>query len=142
MAQLGRVLEWGSRGRKFKSCHPDHVAANYAAIKMTTCKVVIFHMLRCCSFFAKGHVQVGYSLVNALTTPLFHYQPFASVPSAQMYLYCSKLPEKKTFSVDEKCLFFIDINLLGDFRYVINDSICAAALDMSLTRRDLYHIEF
>ena len=33
--------------------------------------------------FAKGHVQVGYSLVNALITPLFHYQPFASVPTAQ-----------------------------------------------------------
>ena len=31
---------------------------------------------RCSSFFAKGHVQVGYSLVNALITPSFHYQPF------------------------------------------------------------------
>ena len=24
MAQLGSALEWGSRGRKFKSSHPDH----------------------------------------------------------------------------------------------------------------------
>ncbi len=24
VAQFGRVLVWGTRGRKFKSCHPDH----------------------------------------------------------------------------------------------------------------------
>ena len=30
VAQLGRVLEWGSRGRKFKSCHPDHVGTSFA----------------------------------------------------------------------------------------------------------------
>ena len=24
VAQLGSVLEWGSRGRKFESSHPDH----------------------------------------------------------------------------------------------------------------------
>ena len=24
MAQFGSALEWGSRGRKFNSCHPDH----------------------------------------------------------------------------------------------------------------------
>ena len=24
VAQLGSVLEWGSRGREFKSLHPDH----------------------------------------------------------------------------------------------------------------------
>ena len=23
VAQLGRALDWGSRGRKFKSCHSD-----------------------------------------------------------------------------------------------------------------------
>ena len=36
----------------------------------------------------------------------------------------------------------IDINLLRDFRYVLKDSICCKQLDMSLSRRDLYHIEF
>ena len=51
-------------------------------------------------------------------------------------------PEKETDFDKEICLFFIDINLCGDFRYVINDSICADALDMLLTQRDLYHIEF
>ena len=24
MAQLGSALDWGSRGRRFKSCQPDH----------------------------------------------------------------------------------------------------------------------
>ena len=24
VAQPGRVLAWGARGRKFESCHPDH----------------------------------------------------------------------------------------------------------------------
>ena len=36
----------------------------------------------------------------------------------------------------------IEINLLRDFRYVLKDSICCKQLDMSLSRRDLYHIEF
>ena len=25
MAQFGSALDWGSRGRRFKSCQPDHV---------------------------------------------------------------------------------------------------------------------
>ena len=28
VAQFGSVLEWGSRGRKFESSHPDHAAAD------------------------------------------------------------------------------------------------------------------
>ena len=77
VVQLVRTLACHARGRGFEP-HPDrHVAANFAAIKKTICKMVFFYTLRCCSFFAKGHVQVGYSLVNALITPLFHYQPFA-----------------------------------------------------------------
>ena len=27
VAQLGSALDWGSRGRRFKSCQPDHVKA-------------------------------------------------------------------------------------------------------------------
>ena len=30
MAQLGRALRSGRRGRRFKSCHPDHVGTSYA----------------------------------------------------------------------------------------------------------------
>ena len=36
--------------------------------------------------------------------------------------------------------FFIDINLLRDFRYVINDSICADALDMLPCGNEIYII--
>ena len=28
VAQPGRVLAWGARGRKFESCHPDHKNSN------------------------------------------------------------------------------------------------------------------
>ena len=38
----------------------------------------ISHMLRHSSFFAKGHIRVGYSVASALITPLAHYQPFSS----------------------------------------------------------------
>ena len=30
VAQFGSVLEWGSRGRRFNSCHPDHVGTSDA----------------------------------------------------------------------------------------------------------------
>ena len=33
VAQLCRVLEWGSRGRRFKSCHPDHVGTDFAPFR-------------------------------------------------------------------------------------------------------------
>ena len=29
VAQHGRVLDWGSRGRRFKSCHSDHAECPY-----------------------------------------------------------------------------------------------------------------
>ena len=38
VAQFGSVLEWGSRGRKFDSCHPDQ--------KNTCKKQVFFFMLK------------------------------------------------------------------------------------------------
>ena len=32
VAQLGSALEWGSRGRKFKSSHPDHAGTQLKAV--------------------------------------------------------------------------------------------------------------
>ena len=32
VAQLGSALDWGSRGRRFKSCHSDHKKASEAFI--------------------------------------------------------------------------------------------------------------
>ena len=56
----------------------------------------ISHPLHCSSFFVKGHVQVGYSLVNALITPWFYYQPFTSMPSAQDSIQTIRIFHKKT----------------------------------------------
>jgi hypothetical protein len=35
VAQLGSVLAWGARGRRFKSCHPD---VEYQAFKCNNLK--------------------------------------------------------------------------------------------------------
>src|SRR5450756_1701701 len=34
VAQLGSALDWGSRGRRFKSCHPDSVFAGQRAVSL------------------------------------------------------------------------------------------------------------
>ena len=36
VAQLGSALDWGSRGRRFKSCHPDSVFAGQRAVPALT----------------------------------------------------------------------------------------------------------
>ncbi len=56
---------------------------------------------------------------------------------AQQYVSRHKLQKKRLVLTS---LFFIDINLLRDFRYVINDSICAKALDMSPCGNEIYII--
>ena len=47
----------------------------------------ISHMLRHSSFFAKGHIRVGYSVASALITTLAHYQPFAIMFAARISLW-------------------------------------------------------
>ena len=34
MAQLGRALRSGRKGRRFKSCHPDHIGAKFALLRL------------------------------------------------------------------------------------------------------------
>ena len=34
VAQIGSALEWGSRGRRFDSCHSDHTECPYGTYKM------------------------------------------------------------------------------------------------------------
>ena len=80
MAQFGRALRSGRRGRRFKSCHSDHVGAKFALLRFSVQKNI--RPLPCSSFIAKGHVHVGYSFASAFVTPLVHYHPFARVPSA------------------------------------------------------------
>ena len=78
VAQFGRVPEWGSGGRRFKSSHPDHVVADYVSSAMTF--LLKSHRLTHAvvpPFRKKCHVCYGCSLANALTTPPRRYQLFA-----------------------------------------------------------------
>lgn len=43
------------------------------------------HAFRCVSFSAKGRVRAACSLVNALTTALAHYQPFAGTQGSCIF---------------------------------------------------------
>ena len=38
IAQLGSALRSGRRGRRFKSCYPDHVEAKFALLRLFLCK--------------------------------------------------------------------------------------------------------
>ena len=50
----------------------------------------ISHMLRHSSLFAKRHSRLNCSLVNAFATFRCRYHLFASMPSAQISLWCGK----------------------------------------------------
>ena len=67
IAQLGSALRSGRRGRRFKSCYPDHVEAKLSLLRLFLCKKVI-RPLPCFSFFTKSHARLTCSVVNALTT--------------------------------------------------------------------------
>ena len=42
MAQFGSVLEWGSRGRRFKSSYPDHSGVNFIVYSGFFIQIVFF----------------------------------------------------------------------------------------------------
>ena len=61
--------------------HPHYVAASFISLAAIFLQKSPARSFR--SFFsAKGHACFGYLLVNALTTPLLRYQPFADAPAA------------------------------------------------------------
>ena len=74
-----------------------HIACSDFFSKVRACA------FRCSSFSAKGHVRVACSLVNALTTALAHYQPFAGTQGS--------------------CIFFV-----VPFHYVVAGCISPAAI--------------
>ena len=43
MAQFGSVLEWGSRGRRFKSSYPDHSGVNFIVYSGFFIQIVFFY---------------------------------------------------------------------------------------------------
>ena len=85
VAQFGRVLRSGRRGRRFKSCHPDHVGAKFALLRFSMQKNI--RLLPCSSFVAKRHARLNCALVNAFATFRCRYHLFArKSPSAQSYI--------------------------------------------------------
>ena len=55
----------------------------------------ISHMLRHSSLFAKRHARLNCSLVNAFATFRCRYHLFASMPSAQISLWCGKAKTRR-----------------------------------------------
>ncbi|MBQ2110392.1 MAG: hypothetical protein II191_01450, partial [Clostridia bacterium] len=66
------------RGRKFESSHPDHVVASFISLASSflfpKSPLALIPLLL---LSAKGHARIFCSVVNALTTKIFRYQPFA-----------------------------------------------------------------
>ena len=91
----GSALDWGSRGRKFKSCHSDHVGAKFALLRFS---------------FAEKHPPASLLLLfrkKARLARLFtckrtHYgslslPPFCDVAASPLgYLNCSAFPKQKS----------------------------------------------
>ena len=75
MAQFGRALRSGRRGRRFKSCHLDHRRNGLCSVPIFLCRK-ISHALCRSSSFVKSHAQFACSFVNALATAYNRYQLF------------------------------------------------------------------
>ena len=126
-----------------KTCQPTSLFSVIFACGKLYCHAVIFGLCRVILCFAqlKGKYNIteteGFNITFDLSKILLQ----RSWNITKIYCIIIVLPCQKKRLVSTS-LFFNEINLLRDFRYVIDDSICADALDMSLTRRDLYHIEF
>ncbi len=78
VAQFGRVLRSGRRGRRFKSCHPDHVAASLLACRIFLQKIRL-RFTGCRSSFAKRHARLTYALASARTDGSLSLPPFCDL---------------------------------------------------------------
>ena len=70
---LRQMRSWGSRGRRFDSCHSDHVAASFISLAATFLQKSPARSFRCVAFSAKSHAGSSYALVNAGITPPLRY---------------------------------------------------------------------
>ena len=55
VAQLGSALDWGSRGRRFKSCQPDHYTPE--GFYLQGCSVLMGRNLKLDMSFARAVCQ-------------------------------------------------------------------------------------
>ena len=99
MAQLGRALGWGPRGRKFKSCHPDHFYVPVAQLdrvlpsegrgrKFDSCRVrhiILGEILK----WLKRHAWKACRSVRArVRTPLLrHIESIGLIQKCQAFLF-------------------------------------------------------
>ncbi len=72
MAQFGRALRSGRRGRRFKSCHPDHMKAQTLSGLQTVDKCPISLLLR--KILTLTYVFIRYDPLFCLRLELEHSQ--------------------------------------------------------------------
>ena len=68
VAQLGSALDWGSRGRRFKSCHSDHLKTSLliqSDVRKTSELSGVF-LYPCTNFGLQSHI----STLEIYKTPL------------------------------------------------------------------------
>ena len=82
MAQLGSALDWGSRGRRFKSCQPDAEDALIGKTIDWSVFIIGFIVYRCflsTMLFAKIRRGTG-NPVLVIKLLLSHLLPYPSIP--------------------------------------------------------------
>ena len=60
VAQFGSALDWGSRGRRFKSCQPDQLMRAGQKVKLLACFFVSFLFIIVVSLFSPGRFPLGF----------------------------------------------------------------------------------
>ena len=113
MAQFGRALRSGRRGRRFKSCHLDHVGAKSALLRrsfLPAAQKYVIRPLPCSSSFVKSHAPLACSFVNALATAHCRYQLFTM----------QRLRRRQHFL----SLYCIETNPIKTARHVVQRPLC------------------
>ena len=60
MAQSGSALDWGSSGRRFKSCRPDHFGVNASE-----------HLMILCWLYSMSGLLIGISIYFGILLQIF-----------------------------------------------------------------------
>ena len=115
VAQFGRALRSGRRGRRFKSCHPDQNGAKESLAPFFFVRKNK-RPLSCFSSFVRCPARFACSVVNAFATALCRYQLFTTLRlrccQALILLYFYESPIKiltpnVNGNFDKKLPFFL-----------------------------------
>ena len=121
VAQLGSALEWGSRGRGFKSLHPDHLMKVINPCKYSICKG--FNYVYLTSYIMKSNSKVRQ---NHVFYTVHYYQ--ITITLLTLFLYINRIKLTQMLSVTNKLLTDAFYNLLiasAHFAFSISDSNCS-----------------